>query len=145
MLVSEVMSPDPICCSSDTPVEDVARLMSENECGAIPVCRDGRIVGIVTDRDIVTRAFARGADPRTLPVSEVMTRNLVTVHDDDRVETAVQLMESRHVRRLPVIREDLLVGLISITDLADRLSERTAGELLREVSEPPRRSRAHQH
>ncbi len=141
MLVNELMSSDPICCSPDTQLLTVARLMAENGCGAIPVCQDGHVVGIVTDRDIVTRGFRQGVNPQTLPVSEVMTRNLVTVHDDDKVEKAVQLMESRQVRRLPVTQDGLLVGMISITDLAEQLSEHTAGELLREVSEMPRRAR----
>lgn len=141
MLVSELMSLDPIYCSPRTPLADVARLMAENECGAIPVCEGRHVVGIVTDRDLVVRGVSRGADVNTMPVSEVMTRNLVIVQYDDKVERAVQLMESRHVRRLPVVQEESLVGMISITDLADRLSERTAGELLREVSEAPRRWR----
>jgi CBS domain-containing protein len=142
MLVRELMSPDPIFCTPDTELARVAKLMTENDCGAIPVCTGSHVVGIVTDRDIVTRAFCQSGNPSTLAVSEVMTRNLVVVQADDRVERAVELMEDRHVRRLPVLEEELgLVGMISITDLADHLAERQAGELLREVSEMPRKAR----
>ena len=141
MLICELMTPNPICCSPETPLRRVAQLMKETLFGALPVCREGHVVGVVTDRDLVTRGFVAQGDPSLLPVSEVMTRNLVLVNDDDRIERAVELMESRKVRRLPVTREGLLVGMISITDLADHLPERKAGELLREVSETPRRVR----
>lgn len=145
MLIRELMALDPICCSPETDVARVAKLMTDNECGAIAICDGTRVVGIVTDRDIVTRGVATGADPKTLPVADVMTRNLILVHDDDRVERAVHLMESRHIRRLPVIdEEEQIVGMISMTDMAEHLAERQAGELLREVSALPRRIR-HSH
>ena len=143
MLVKELMSPDPAFCTPQTTLHDVARLMVENDCGAIPVCDGQHVVGIVTDRDIVTRGLARDLDPNTVAVSEVMTRNLMIVHDDDPLERALQIMESEQVRRLPVVQGPALVGVLSMTDLAEHLSERKAGELLREVSEPPRRKRAH--
>ena len=142
MLVKELMSTDPIFCTPDTPLDDVARLMTENDCGAIPVCLDRHVVGIVTDRDIVTRGLARGGDPHSVPVSEVMTHNLRVVREDDPIERALQIMESGHVRRLPVVQGPALVGLLSMTDLAEHLPERMAGELLREVSELPRRMRS---
>ena len=141
MRIRELMTPDPICCTPDTPLRSVARLMGENDCGAVPVCLGERLVGIVTDRDLATRGLAHAGDSGSLPVSEVMTRNLQVVHDDDSVERALQIMESERVRRLPVIDSDTdtLVGLVSITDFADHLPERMAGELLREVSERPKR------
>ena len=142
MLVKELMTPDPVFCTPQTPLRRVAQLMVENDCGVIPVCNEDRhIVGIVTDRDIVTRAFTKTVDPATIPVSDVMTHNLIVCQDDDHIERAMQLMESEQVRRLPVIDEGRLLGMISITDLADHLPERKAGELLREVSQSPRRAR----
>ena len=141
MLVKELMSPDPIFCTPQTTLHDVALLMKQNECGAIPVCEGQHVVGIVTDRDIVTRAVARDDDPQKLTASDVMTRNLMVVHDDDPLERALTIMESEQVRRLPVVQGPVLVGVLSMTDLAEHLSERKAGELLREVSEKPRRAR----
>lgn len=141
MLVKELMSPDPIFCTPQTTLHDVALLMKKNECGAIPVCEGQHVVGIVTDRDIVTRGLARDEDPQRLTASEVMTRNLMIVHDDDPIERALTIMESEQVRRLPVVQGPVLVGVLSMTDLAEHLSERKAGELLREVSEKPRRAR----
>jgi CBS domain-containing protein len=141
MLVKELMSPDPIYCAPQTTLHDLAVLMKENDCGAIPVCEGQHVVGIVTDRNLVTRGLARDADPQTLTASEVMTRNLMVVHDDDPLERALTIMESEQVRRLPVVQGPVLVGLLSMTDLAEHLSERKAGELLREVSEKPRRAR----
>lgn len=102
MLVKELMTPDPISCTPETPLQKVAQLMLENNCGAIPVCEGRHCVGMVTDRDIVTRGFLRQIDPRIVPVSDVMTRNLQVVHDDESVERALQIMESEQVRRLPV-------------------------------------------
>lgn len=142
MMIKELMTTDPVSCDPKTNLRRLAQLMVENNCGAIPVCENRRIVGIVTDRDVVTRGFIKGVDPTSLPVSDVMTRNLVTVHEDDRVERALQLMEAEQVRRLPVVSpEGALLGMLSITDLADHLPERKAGELLREVSLTPRRAR----
>lgn len=142
MLIRELMALDPIICSPDTNLTQIARLMTDNDCGAIAICSGERVVGIVTDRDLVTRAVAQGADMETTQASNVMTRNLIVVHDEDRVERAVHLMESRHVRRLPVIdEEEHLVGMVSLTDMAGHLSEGLAGELLREVSAVPRRVR----
>lgn len=141
MLVKELMSPQPVFCTPETSLHDVARLMKENDCGAIPVCEGQHVVGIVTDRDIVTRAVAGDADSQKLAASEVMTRNLMLVRDDDPIERALQIMESEQVRRLPVVQGPVLVGVLSMTDLAEHLSERKAGELLREVSERPRRAR----
>lgn len=141
MLIRELMTPDPVFCEPGTPLRRVAQLMVENDCGVIPVCEEGRVVGIVTDRDIVTRAFTKTLDPTSLPVSDVMTHELVIAHADDRIERAIQLMEGEQVHRLPVVDDDVLVGMISVTDLADHLPERKAGELLREVSQSPRRAR----
>lgn len=141
MLIRELMTPDPVSCGPETPLRRVAQLMVENDCGVIPVCSEGKVVGIVTDRDIVTRGFTKTLDPTTLPVADVMTRDLIVVEADDRIERAVQLMEGEQVHRLPVIDDDQLVGLISVTDLAEHLPERKAGELLREVSQTPRRAR----
>lgn len=140
MLVKELMTPDPISCTPETPLQKVAQLMLENNCGAIPVCEGRHCVGMVTDRDIVTRGFLRQIDPRIVPVSDVMTRNLQVVHDDESVERALQIMESEQVRRLPVTQGPVLVGMITMTDMADHLPERKAGELLREVSARPRRA-----
>lgn len=141
MLIRELMTPDPVSCAPETPLRRIAQLMVENDCGVIPVCSDGKVVGIVTDRDIVTRGFTKTLDPTTLPVSDVMTRDLIMVDVEDKVERAVQLMEGEQVHRLPVIEGERLVGMISVTDLADHLPERKAGELLREVSQSPRRAK----
>lgn len=139
MLVREVMSPDPVFCTPDTPLRTVASLMAKNDLGVLPVCERGQVVGIITDRDVVTRGLAVAADPASLPAAAIMTHNLYMIEADDRVERAIQIMESEQVRRLPVVEDSRLVGVLSITDLADRLPERMAGELLREVSDRPRR------
>jgi CBS domain-containing protein len=142
MLVRELMSPDPVHCTPDTPLKKVPELMAKNDCGAVPVCDRGRIVGMITDRDLVTRGLAMSSDPELLPASAIMTHNLFTVAADDRIEHAITIMESEQVRRLPVFDEEQLVGIISMTDLAEHLPERMAGELLREVSDRPRKPRS---
>lgn len=134
MLVRDIMCPDPVCCIPSTSLLNVVKLMTENDCGAIPVLDKGELVGIVTDRDIACRGFLKGVNPISLPVSDVMTRSVVSIEDDDTVEHAVQIMESEQVRRLPVRRGGEIVGIVSQADLVGKLPPAKAGELVREIS-----------
>ena len=95
---------------------------------------DGRLVGIVTDRDIVVRGVAGGKDPRTYPVSEVMSADPLTVTPDDDVAEAEKVMSERQVRRLPVVSEEELVGILVTAQIARVESERRIGETIKEIS-----------
>ncbi|HUJ15772.1 MAG TPA: CBS domain-containing protein [Thermoanaerobaculia bacterium] len=122
------MTAEPICATPETPLQKVAALMTENRCGAIPIVDNGRIAGIVTDRDIVCRAVARGINPQALKASDVMTRRVATIAADQHAEAAEAVMKKRHVRRLLVVdNEGHIVGIVSATDLAIMTEELASG------------------
>lgn len=119
MQVKEVMSRRIIAVSPEESVAVAARLLSQHNIGALPVCsRDGRLRGMVTDRDIVLRCVAPEADPKSVPVKEIMSRRLAAVAPEDDVRQAARLMARRQIRRLPVVAEGKVVGMVSLGDLA---------------------------
>jgi CBS domain-containing protein len=136
--VRDVMTTRPRCVTPDTPVSQVAELMEAEDVGSIPVLDGDRLAGMVTDRDIVVRAVAKGKDPRGMPVSEIWSRELVTVDPGKNLSDALQLMAQYQVRRIPVIDEaEHLVGVVSQADIALEAREKTTGELVEEISRPP--------
>jgi CBS domain-containing protein len=138
MQVSEVMTPDPACCTPNDPIEKAARLMIENDCGEIPVVGtldNCQPVGVITDRDITTRTVGRGRDPLRMTVSEVMTTPMVSVAPDADIEKCFQLMEENRIRRLPVVDEtDTCVGIVALADIARVTPRKESGEVLKDVS-----------
>lgn len=134
----EVMTRNPATCTSESPVVEAARLMEREGVGAIPVCENGRLEGIVTDRDIAVRVVASGRDPKQTRISEVMTRDPECVKADEPVDRALEVMESRQVRRIPVIDGGgRLVGIIAQADIATRLNNDDAtGEVVEAISRP---------
>ena len=98
--VADVMSQRPRAVTPQTPLNEVAQVMDSDDVGAVPLVEGDRLVGIVTDRDIVVRAIAKGKDPKGMPASEVSSRELVTVHPDDDLSDALELMARYQVRRL---------------------------------------------
>jgi CBS domain-containing protein len=137
MSVRDIMTANPICCSPEMKLEQVASLMLEHDCGEVPVCDGAKLVGVVTDRDITMRTVAKGRDPVGVAVRQVMTPKVFTVRASDSIEKALSMMERRQVRRLPVVdSRGKLVGIISQADVAEKLSEQKTGELLFEISHP---------
>lgn len=138
MQVRDIMTKDPACCASESNLQEVARLMADNDCGEIPVVDEsGRPKGVVTDRDIACRAVAEGRDPRQTKARDVMSTPVITVTPDDSVEHSLELMEQNQVRRLPVVDESgACCGMIAQADIARKTSERDTGELVRDVSQP---------
>jgi CBS domain-containing protein len=135
MKVKEIMHEGVECVAPDTPVELVARKMLDEDIGAIPVRRDGRLIGIITDRDIALRAVAGGRDPYKLTAGDIMTSSVTSCRDDAEVDDALQLMETRHIRRLPVLNEsDSLVGMLSVGDVTGAMPRDVTGDLMRAVS-----------
>ena len=136
----KIMTRGPVSCDPSDAITTAAERMRREDVGALPVLEgeDGWLVGIVTDRDLVTRAIARGLQPETTRVSDVMTRDVATCLSDDPIEKAVERMEERHVRRLPIVDDDgRLMGIIAQADLATRIHDRAlVAEFLEEVSEP---------
>jgi CBS domain-containing protein len=117
---------------------EAAKKMASQDIGSLPVCAERRrVVGIITDRDITVRAVARGMDPNSTRVEEVMTRDVLSCSSDAEVEEACQLMEQRQVRRLLITGQDEMpVGIVSLGDIALCLRESQSGEVLKKVSEP---------
>jgi CBS domain-containing protein len=128
--VRDLMTADPATIESGQRIQDAATLMREVDAGAVVVTEDGRVVGIVTDRDIVVRAGADGKGPDT-PVREACSADLETVAPDYSLDQAVQLMRQRAVRRLPVVEGGRAVGILSLGDLA---IEKDSGSALADIS-----------
>ena len=136
MKVEELMTRDPATLHPESTCTEAATLMKTRDCGSLPVVQDGKLIGIVTDRDIVIRAVAGGTDPTHLAVSEVMTKAPVSVAPDLKAEDAAKVMSERQVRRLPVVDNGRLVGMLVIGQLARHESADAAGETLKDVSRP---------
>jgi CBS domain-containing protein len=136
MKVSEVMTREVETIRPDQTAQDAARFMLNADAGSIPVAEDGRLIGMITDRDIAVRGIAKGYGPDT-PVRELMTDDLVVVRIDDDVEEAAEKMSGAQVRRLPVIdHEERLCGILSLGDIAREADEECAERALEGVTQP---------
>lgn len=132
MLVSQLMTPQVISLRAEEPAALAARLLSRNNVGALPVCSAaGTVVGIVTDRDLVTRCMAPGLDPDRTPISRIMSRHVVTAEAGETVETVMDRMGREQVRRLPVTEGGRLTGMVSLSDVSRQAG---AGTVLEEIS-----------
>lgn len=119
MQVKQIMSRRVEQVQTDTPLIEAAQRMKTHDIGALPVCKGGSLVGIVTDRDITVRATAKGCDPQQTPCGEIMTPKLVCCFEDQELAVAARMIQDNKIRRLPVInRERRLVGIVSIGDIA---------------------------
>jgi len=139
MKVQEIMTSDPACCTPDTPLSEVATMMVNSDCGEIPVVQDRvskKPVGVVTDRDIVVRTVARGQNPADMRAGDVMSRPVVTVHPDMRVEDCCRILEERQVRRAPVTDDrGECCGIVSVADIAQTAPKKLTAEVVRTVSQ----------
>jgi CBS domain-containing protein len=137
MKIREMMTKGTRSVSPETPVIEAAGLMRVHDIGVVPVLEGDRIVGMLTDRDIVLQLVANGSDPRTTRVRDVMSTGSISVFDDQPVEEGVELMQKYQIRRLPVLdRANKLVGIISLGDIAVDVHAGLSGKALKEVSEP---------
>jgi CBS domain-containing protein len=135
MRVSEIMTKNVRTAASGTTLREAAAIMRDGDMGAVPVVDEGKLIGIVTDRDIVVRAVSEGKSADS-PVAEAMTSELFTVSPDEFVFEAVRLMGDKQVRRIPVINSDgSLAGIIAMADIALQMEdEREIAETLEEIS-----------
>ena len=119
MRVQEIMTRDVECIEPNRTLQEAAGRMKAIDVGPLPVCENNRLVGMITDRDIVVRAVAQGHNPRIEKVRDVMTRNIACCNEDQDIEQAARLMNHKQVRRLAVLnRNQQLVGIVSLADLA---------------------------
>ncbi|HKP19027.1 MAG TPA: CBS domain-containing protein [Gaiellaceae bacterium] len=128
------MTPSPTTVKADQPATEAAKLMREADAGMIPVVDDGDIFGTVTDRDIVVRVVAAGKDPQSTPVREIASTDPITVEPDQDLNDALELMARHQVRRLPVVEEGRLIGVVAQADLAREADERKVGEAVEQIS-----------
>jgi CBS domain-containing protein len=138
MKVREVMTKGVEVIHPQAGLPEAAMTMRKLDVGSLPVVKDGRLEGIVTDRDIAVRAVAEGRNLATTLVGDVMSRGVAFVQEEDEVETASRLMAERQVRRVPVFGPDRkLTGILALADLAiERRAQEAAGEALEGVSAP---------
>jgi CBS domain-containing protein len=133
--VRDVMTENPRSIATSASVVEAARLMRQEHFGSLPVADDEKLVGMITDRDITTRVVAEAADPKITSVADVCSRDLISVEADNDLEEALQLMARHQVRRLPVVENGRLVGIVAQADIALRENEKT-GELVEAISKP---------
>ena len=139
MRVEEIMSKDPACCTPETRIPEVARLMAQRDVGQIPVLdsKTRKPVGVLTDRDITVRTVALGKNPLELTAQDVMSSPAVTIRPDARIEDACRALEERKFRRMPVVASDgSCCGMLSQADIAKHAPEHMTAEVVRTVSQP---------
>jgi CBS domain-containing protein len=135
LLVRHAMTESPQTATPEMTAGDAAGLMKQFDFGVIPIAQDGKLLGLLTDRDLVVRVLANRKDPEEVKLGEIITKSPVTVTPDTQLSDARDLMAKHKVRRLPVVKGDELVGILSLGDIAlATASERAVGETLEEIS-----------
>ena len=134
--VRDAMTGDPRSIGATASVVEAARLMREQHIGSLPITEGEKLVGMITDRDITTRVVAEAADPKVTSVEDVYSRDLISVEPDNDLQEALQLMARHQVRRLPVVENERLVGIVAQADIALGKNEKQTGELVEAISEP---------
>ena len=134
--VREFMTTDARCIRETESLAEAARIMRDMDCGSLPICGDdGKLHGMITDRDIVLKCVAAGRDPSQMLARDLASGRPYWVDADANVDAAIDMMEKHQVRRLPVISDHRLVGIISQGDIARNYSEQRVGELVEHISE----------
>jgi len=139
--VRDTMTGSPRSIDASTSVVEAARLMREGHIGSLPITADEQLVGMITDRDIAMRVVAEAADQTKTSVGDVSSRDLVIVEPDEDLDEALQLMARHQVRRLPVVENGRLVGIVAQADIALSENEKTA-KLVEAISAPSERERS---
>lgn len=136
MKVREVMTANVDYATSNSTVVELAGMMKKNDIGSIPICEGQKVIGIVTDRDIVLRAVAEGKNIENRSAKEVMNSKVVTITPDQDVHEAADLMATYQIRRLPVVEKDKLIGIVALGDLAiEKIHINEAGDALSDISQ----------
>jgi CBS domain-containing protein len=133
--VREAMTSAPTVVSSEATAVDVARMLAAEDVGSLPVVDGGKLVGIVTDRDLVVRVLAKDLDPHKVVVADVCTESPVVAAPDEGLDDALQRMATEQVRRLPVVEGDRLVGILAQADVARTASEVDTGAMVEGISQ----------
>jgi CBS domain-containing protein len=134
--VKDAMTADVKTAAPSESLTGVARLMKQEDVGSVPVVDGLRLIGVVTDRDIVVRGIADGSDPHAIKAGDIASRDVVTVRPDDDLGDALRLMAQHQVRRLPVVDDGQLVGVLAQADVAQEAKEKDVGHVVEEISRP---------
>ena len=135
-LVRDAMTVNPRTVNLNDSVVDAAQIMEEEDVGSVPVVdTDNILAGMITDRDIALRVVAAGRDPRSTTAGEVATKQVSPAYPDESLDEALEQMAYRQVRRLPVIEDDRVIGILSQADVVHEVKDKKAGHLLEEISE----------
>jgi CBS domain-containing protein len=135
MKVKEVMHTGVSWVEPDAKLTEVAKIMRSEDIGAVPVGEDDRLIGMITDRDIACRALANGKYPAKLTARDVMTKGIIYCRENEDVDDAIRIMESKQIRRLPVIDENKRMGgMLALGDISHGVSREMSGEVLQAVS-----------
>ena len=134
--VKDTMTAEVKTATPSQSLTDAAKLMKQEDVGSVPVVDGERLVGVLTDRDIVVRGIADGSDPNAVKVGDIASHDVVTVRPDDDLDEALRLMAQHQVRRLPVVDDGQLVGVVAQADVALEAKEKKVGETVEEISKP---------
>jgi len=134
--VKDIMTKDIKVCTPHDSVTAVAKIMREFECGSVPVCENNKVVGIITDRDIVINVVADGKDTNSVHCHDCMTSDVVTCSSDTDIHECARIMSQHQIRRIPVVENENIIGIIAIGDLAkENIYINEAGQALSDISE----------
>ena len=132
--IQDAMTSNPTTIEPNTTAREAARIMKNEDVGSLPIVEDGRLVGMITDRDLTVRVLAEGKDLDT-PVSEIASKDVVTIDPQQSLEEAARLMAQHQIRRLPVVEEDgKLVGILAQADVAEAGHDALTGETVQKIS-----------
>jgi CBS domain-containing protein len=134
MSIREVMTSEVKAVEPTATVVEAAKVMAEQDVGPVPIVEDGRLAGIVTDRDIVVKVVAKGGDVNSMTVGDIASRDLVTITPDSDMNEALDLMAENQIRRLPVVEGDRLVGIVAQADVARMGRDKKTGAVVEEIS-----------
>ncbi len=137
--IRDVMTANPACVTAQDTIREAARIMAREETGVVPVVDGKKVVGMITDRDIVVRLVADGKDPAKARVNEAMSKNVRSVKEDSTINDALQLMSSAQIRRVPVVNgNNEIVGIVSMGDIAtDTKDPGRVGQTVEKISQAP--------
>jgi CBS domain-containing protein len=137
MLVKDIMTKNIASLDSEDSVEKAAQLMKQHDVGSIPVCRDNQVVGILTDRDITLRTVAEGKNSKQQKVCDIMSTELTLGKPEMNVTDAASIMSEKQIRRLPIVENNSLVGIVALGDISlEPGLEHNAEDALKSISEP---------
>ena len=133
--VKDAMTASPAYLDSNASVIEAARTMATEDVGSLPVVEEGRVVGIVTDRDLVLQVMAKDLDPNKIPVSDVCSENPIVAAPQEPLDVALKRMAAEQIRRLPVVEEGRLVGILAQADVAQHAEAESTGEMVEQISQ----------